>query len=46
MFVTLAWEEQGFQLLTEIPVIVKYPHDAVLDNVRHKRDVFDSSFYP
>ena len=39
MFVTLAWKEQLFQLLTEIPVIVKYSQHAVLDDVGHKRDV-------
>ena len=39
MFIPLAGEEQLFQLLTEIPVIVKYPYDAVLNDVRHKRSV-------
>jgi hypothetical protein len=36
MLIPLAWKDQLFQLLTEIPVIVKYPHNTVLDNVRHK----------
>ena len=40
MLIPLAWKDQLFQLLTEIPVIVKYPHNAVLDDVGHKRDVF------
>ena len=40
MFVPLAWKEKAFQLLIEIPVIVKYPHNAILDDVGHKRDVF------
>ena len=40
MFVPLAWKEKAFQLVAEIPVIVKYPHNAVLDDVGHKRDVF------
>ena len=40
MFVPLAWKEKAFQLVAEIPNIVKYPHNAVLDDVGHKRDVF------
>ena len=40
MFVPLAWKEKAFQLLTEIHIIVKYPHNAILDDVGHKRDVF------
>ena len=40
MFVPLAWKEQLFQFFAEIPVIVKYPHNAILDDVGHKRDVF------
>ena len=40
MLVPQAWTEESFQLLAEIPIIVKYPHDAVLDDVGHKRDVF------
>jgi len=40
MLVSLAWKEKAFQLVAEIPVIVKYPHNAVLDDVGHKRDVF------
>ena len=40
MFVPLAWKEKAFQLVAEIPVIVKYPHNAILDDVGHKRDVF------
>ena len=40
MFVPLAWKEKAFQLVAEIPIIVKYPHNAVLDDVGHKRDVF------
>ena len=45
MFVPLARKEQLFQLLAEILVIVKYPYDAVLDDVCHKRSVFDSTSY-
>ena len=40
MLVSLTRKEELFQLLAEIPVIVKYPHNAVLDDVGHKRDVF------
>jgi hypothetical protein len=40
MLIPLAWKDQLFQLLTEIPVIVKYSHDAVLDDVGHKRSFF------
>ncbi len=40
MFVALAWKEKAFQLVAEILVIVKYPHNAILDDVGHKRDVF------
>jgi hypothetical protein len=40
MFVALTWKYEAFQLLTEIPIIVKYPHNAILDDVGHKRDVF------
>lgn len=36
MLIPLAWKDQLFQLLTEIPVIVKYPHNAILDDVGHK----------
>ena len=43
MLIPLAWKDQLFQLLTEIPVIVKYPHNTVLDNVCHKR-YFDFEF--
>ena len=40
MLVSLTKKEELFQLVAEIPVVVKYPHDAVLDDVGHKRDVF------
>ena len=40
MFVALTGKYEAFQLLTEIPIIVKYPHNAILDDVCHKRDVF------
>ena len=40
MLVPLTGKKQLFQLLDEIPVVVKYLHDAVLDDVGHKRDVF------
>ena len=40
MLVSLTRKEELFQLLAEIPVVVKYLHDAVLDDVRYKRDVF------
>lgn len=40
MLVSLTRKEELFQLVAEIPVIVKYPHNAVLDDVGHKRDVF------
>lgn len=40
MLVSLTRKEELFQLVAEIPVVVKYPHDAVLDDVCHKRDVF------
>ena len=40
MFVALTGKYEAFQLLTEIPIIVKYPHNAILDDVGHKRDVF------
>ena len=40
MLVPLTGKKQLFQLVTEIPVIVKYPHNAILDDVGHKRDVF------
>jgi hypothetical protein len=43
VFVPLAWKEQLFQFFAEIPVIVKYPHNTVLDNVCHKR-YFDFEF--
>jgi hypothetical protein len=43
VFVPLAWKEQLFQFFAEIPVIVKYPYDTVLDNVCHKR-YFDFEF--
>ena len=45
MFVPLAGEEHSFQLIAEIPVIVKYLHNAILDDVGHKRSVFYSTFY-
>ena len=40
MLVSLTRKEELFQLLDEIPVVVKYPHNAILDDVGHKRDVF------
>ena len=40
MFVPLAWKELLFQLITEILVIVKYPHNAILDDVGHKYPFF------
>lgn len=40
MFVALTGKYEAFQLLTEIHIIVKYPHNAILDDVGHKRDVF------
>ena len=40
MLVPLTGKKQLFQLVTEIPVIVKYPRNAILDDVGHKRDVF------
>ena len=40
MLVPLTGKKQLFQLVTEIPIIVKYPHNAILDDVGHKRDVF------
>lgn len=40
MLVVLTWKEHLFPMVAEIPVIVKYPHNAVLDDVGHKRDVF------
>ena len=40
MLVPLTGKKQLFQLVAEIPVIVKYPHNAILDDVGHKRDVF------
>lgn len=40
MLVPLTGKKQLFQLVTEIPVIVKYPHNAILDDVGHKSDVF------
>ena len=40
MLVSLTRKEELFQLLTEIPIIVKYPHDAVLDEVGHKYPFF------
>ena len=40
MLVSLTRKEELFQLVAEIPIIVKYPHNAILDDVGHKRDVF------
>jgi hypothetical protein len=40
MLVPLAWKEQLFQLVTEIPVIVKYSHNAILNDVGHKYPFF------
>ena len=40
MLVSLTRKEELFQLLDEIPVVVKYSHNAILDDVGHKRDVF------
>ena len=40
MLVPLAGEEKLFQMVAEIPIIVKYSHNAILDDVGHKRDVF------
>jgi hypothetical protein len=40
VFVPLAWKEQLFQFFAEIPVIVKYPHNAILDDVGHKYPFF------
>ena len=39
MLVSLTRKEHSFQLLAEVPVVVKNLHNAVLDDVRHKRDV-------
>jgi hypothetical protein len=36
MFVPLAGEEKLFQMVAEIPIIVKYSHNAILDDVGHK----------
>ena len=44
MFVAEAGQEEAFQLVTEIPIIVKDPYDAVLDDVGHKRFVLSSTF--
>ena len=35
-----ACEEQLFKLLAEVFLIDAYPHEAVLDDVGHKHDVF------
>ena len=40
MLVSLTRKEELFQLLDEIPIVIKYPRNAVLDDVGHKRDVF------
>ena len=40
MLVSLTRKEELFQLVAEIPVVVKYPHDAVLDDVCHKYPFF------
>lgn len=40
MLVSLTRKEELFQLLDEIPVVVKYLHDAILDDVRHKYPFF------
>jgi len=40
MFVALTGKYEAFQLVAEIPIIVKYPHDAILDDVRHKYPFF------
>ncbi len=36
MLVPLTGKKQLFQLLAEIPVIVKYSHNVILDDVGHK----------
>ena len=36
MLVSLTRKEHLFHLVAEIPVIVKYSHNAILDNVGHK----------
>ena len=44
VFVAEAGQEDLFQLVAEIPIIVKDPYDAVLDDVGHKRFVLSSTF--
>ena len=39
MLVVLTGKDEAFQMLAEIPVIVKYLHNVILDDVGHKRDV-------
>ena len=39
MFVALTGKYEAFQQVAEIPVVVKYPRNAILDDVGHKRDV-------
>jgi hypothetical protein len=40
LFITHTWEKQLFELLSEVFLIDEYPHDAVLNDVGHKHDVF------
>lgn len=40
MLVSHTWEEQFFELLAEIAVVITDSHKAVLDDVGHKHDVF------
>ena len=40
MFVALTGKYEAFQLLAEIPIIVKYSHNAILDDVGHKFPFF------
>ena len=46
MFLTDAGEEQLFESLVEISVIVAYPHNTILDDVSHNLFFFSSTFYP
>ena len=40
MLILYTREKHSFQLIAEIFVIVTYPHNAVLNDVRHKRSMF------
>ena len=35
MLVSHTWEEQLFESLAEIAVVIAYSHDAILDDVGH-----------